>query len=65
MVSTARVSLSFVHKIASFERVHITGAFSYSYTPAIFRNKLTTLLVVEQSSQARNGQLKEFVYIMC
>ena len=32
-------------------------------TPAIFRNKLTTLLVFEQSSLARNGQLEEFIYI--
>ena len=33
-------------------------------TPAIFRNKLTTFLVFEQSSLARNGQLDECVNIM-
>ena len=42
-----------------------TAAFSYEYTPAIFRNKLPTLLVYEQSSLARNGQLEElFFYIL-
>ena len=34
-------------------------------TPVIFRNELTTLLVFEQSSLARNGQLEEFIYIFC
>ena len=42
-----------------------TSAFSYWYAPAIFRNKLTTLLAFEQSSLARNRHLDEFVYIMC
>ena len=31
----------------------------------IFRNKLTTLLVFERLSLVRNGQLGEFVYILC
>ena len=43
----------------------ITGAFTFKYTPAIFRNKLTTFLVFEQSLLARNRQLDEFVYIIC
>ena len=34
-------------------------------TPSILRNKLTTLLVFEQSSVVRNGQLEEFVHIFC
>ena len=34
-----------------------TGAFSYYYTPAIFRKKLTTFLVFELLSLARNGCL--------
>ena len=34
-----------------------------NYTSAVFRNKLTTFLLFEQSSLARNGQLEEFVYI--
>ena len=44
---------------------YYTAAFSYQHTPAIFRNKLTTLLVFEQSSLARNGQLEEFVFAIC
>ena len=32
---------------------------------SIFRNKLTALLVFEQSSLARNGQLEECVHIFC
>ena len=35
------------------------------YTPAIFGNKITTILVFDSSSLARNGQLDEFVYIIC
>ena len=48
-------------------RLDIAGAFSYMYlyTPVIFRNKLTTLLVFEPSSLARNGQLNDFVCVMC
>ena len=45
--------------------VQYTGAFTYQYTPAIFINKLTTFLVFEQSSLARNRPLDEFVYIIC
>ena len=37
-----------------------TAAFSFQYTPAIFRNKLTNFLVFEQSSLARNEQMDEF-----
>ena len=40
-----------------------TAAFSYEYSPAMFINELTTILVFEQSSLTRNGQLEEFVFI--
>ena len=56
LVLMARVYFKFCFTII------YTGVFSYQYAPAIFRNKLTTLLAFEQSSLARNRQLDEFVH---
>ena len=44
---------------------YYTAAFSYQRTTTIFINKLITLLVFEQSSLARHGQLEEFVFAIC
>ena len=51
--------------MSTFVRLSYTAAFSYLDTPAIFRNKLTSLFIFEQSSLARNGQLEElFIYFV-
>ena len=47
----------------TFHKSPYTAAFTYLYSPAIFRNKLTTLIVFKQSSLTRSGQQGEFIYI--
>ena len=56
----------FFHKHKFSVHLHTPSKFPpFTYTPVIFRNKLTTFLVFEQSSLARNRQLDEFVHIIC